>query len=64
LAFPTILAEARPCRTARHDLVVVAVDDQVGTSNFLRSPVKSVSENALMQSKQIRVPSLVVIVLT
>jgi hypothetical protein len=34
----------------RHDLVVVAVHDEVGTSIFFRSSVKSVSENALTQS--------------
>ena len=43
----------------RHDLVVVAVKDQRRhTSNFLRSSVKSVSENALMQSKTALVAGL------
>jgi hypothetical protein len=40
-----------PAGVDRHDLVVVAVDDSVGTSNFFRSCVKSVSENALMHSQ-------------
>ena len=34
----------------RYDLVVVAVQISVGTSIFLRSSVKSVSEKALMPS--------------
>ena len=34
----------------RNDLVVLAVKHQVGTSNFLRSSVKSVSEKALILS--------------
>ena|SRR5580698_1347189 len=33
-----------------HDLVRIAVENQRGTSIFLRSSVKSVSEKALMQS--------------
>jgi len=31
----------------RHDLIVVAVNDEVGTSNFFRSYVRSVAENVL-----------------
>jgi hypothetical protein len=34
----------------RHDLIIVAVKDKSGTSNFFKSSVKSVSEKALMQS--------------
>jgi hypothetical protein len=34
----------------RNDLVIFAVENQLGTSNFFRSSVKSVSEKALMQS--------------
>ena len=40
--------EGRVCNG--DDLIIIAVKMSVGTSIFLRSSVKSVSENALMQS--------------
>jgi len=50
VAFFTSFADNNAAAPMGHDLVIVAVHDQRGYVDLLRSSVKSVSENALMQS--------------
>ena len=47
---PLMILDDLERRVDRHDPVVVAMDDQRRDVELLRSSVKSVSENALMQS--------------
>lgn len=42
----------------RYDLVIVTVQNQVGTSNLFRSSVRSVSEKALMQKYDAGKPAI------
>jgi hypothetical protein len=51
------LCRARATDVQRHDLIVLAVDDERRTSIFSRSRLKSVAEKALMQSCAAGIPA-------